>query len=333
MGAAAFKPASTTSSATTTTRYLHTDHLGGTHFVSDATGAVIEAIDYYPYGQNRVDTKVGTYTGEKRKYIGEEFDSATNLSYLNARYYNGARGNFLSEDPVFLGTEQNLEDPQALNSYAYANGNPITKSDPTGKSWQTFGQGAASPFVYAYNHPLQTAGVFALTTVAVLAAPVTVAVIGAAAGGYAIGTAGFSAYTAPNADARDYYIGQALTFTGLTAVGIKGSSSVSATKSTSRQTSGSPDFIVDVNGQVFPVPKGATGPVPVINKAGKVTGSAFTGGSGGENGQVTTMRIMDPNSSNPTGYIKYTNANKQGVNPNTGKTGTPAETHYPANTK
>ncbi len=134
MGAAAFKPATTTSNATTTTRYLHTDHLGGTQFVSDATGAVIEAIDYYPYGQNRVDTKVGTYTGEKRKYIGEEFDASTNLSYLNARYYNGARGNFLSEDPVFVGTNQNLGDPQTLNSYSYANGNPVNLKDPSGEN-------------------------------------------------------------------------------------------------------------------------------------------------------------------------------------------------------
>jgi len=40
----------------------------------------------------------------------------------------------LSEDPVFLGDpkQQVLTDPQSLNSYSYANDNPITKSDPTG---------------------------------------------------------------------------------------------------------------------------------------------------------------------------------------------------------
>lgn len=127
--------ATSSSAGTTTTRYLHTDHLGGTQFVSDATGAVIEAIDYYPYGEARLDTKVGSYGGEKRKYIGEEFDQSTNLSYLNARYYSGTRGSFLSEDPIFLGDpgKQNLQDPQTLNSYAYGNGNPIGNKDPSGK--------------------------------------------------------------------------------------------------------------------------------------------------------------------------------------------------------
>ena len=53
---------------------------------------------------------------------------------LNARYYSSAQGQFLSEDPVFLGnpSQQNLQDPQSLNSYSYANDNPIVKSDPNG---------------------------------------------------------------------------------------------------------------------------------------------------------------------------------------------------------
>ena len=56
-------------------------------------------------------------------------------AFLNARYYNSAQGQFLSEDPVFLGDpkSQVLTDPQSLNSYSYANDNPIVKSDPSGK--------------------------------------------------------------------------------------------------------------------------------------------------------------------------------------------------------
>jgi RHS repeat-associated protein len=71
--------------------------------------------------------------------------------FLNARYYDSSRGQFLSEDPVFweVGQTQDgkaaLSNPQALNSYAYANGNPITNKDPNGK----FGAAAALPFVYA----------------------------------------------------------------------------------------------------------------------------------------------------------------------------------------
>jgi hypothetical protein len=42
----------------------------------------------------------------------------------------------LSEDPVFLGDprQQVLTDPQQLNAYSYANDNPITQSDPTGRA-------------------------------------------------------------------------------------------------------------------------------------------------------------------------------------------------------
>lgn len=40
---------------------------------------------------------------------------------LQARYMDGSKGQFLSEDPVFLGVpaQQNLIDPQSLNSYSY----------------------------------------------------------------------------------------------------------------------------------------------------------------------------------------------------------------------
>ena len=52
---------------------------------------------------------------------------------MQARSDNPCRGQFLSEDPVFLGDQkqQVLTDPQSLNSYSYANDNPIIHSDLT----------------------------------------------------------------------------------------------------------------------------------------------------------------------------------------------------------
>lgn len=97
----------------------------------------------------------------------------------------------------------------------------------------------------------------------------------------------------------------------------------------------SPNFIVSPRGTVFPVPKGSQGPTPVINPSGKQTGSAFTGGMCGTNGQVDTIRIMDPtpprgNSPGyPDGYIKYENANGQGVDPYTGRTLSNSDSHFP----
>ena len=75
----------------------------------------------------------------QREYIGQMYDEASNLSYLNARYYDGNRGQFLSEDPVFLALPSNiLADPQQMNSYNYARSNPIRFSDPEGKSIEDF---------------------------------------------------------------------------------------------------------------------------------------------------------------------------------------------------
>jgi RHS repeat-associated protein len=96
----------------------------------------------------------------------------------------------------------------------------------------------------------------------------------------------------------------------------------------------SPDFIAAPDGQVFPVPPGATGPRPVVNPGGKQTGVHFSGGTGGENGKVSTIRIMDPTQPKgaspgyPNGYVKYENASKQPVSPVTGKTIPNSQAHY-----
>jgi RHS repeat-associated protein len=108
---------------------VHPDHLGSTNVVTDENGNVVQALDFYPYGSTRIS--VATSTNEKRQFIGQFTDNSA-LSYLQARYYDSGRGQFISEDPLFISAKQNLSNPQSLNSYAYANDNPITLSDPTG---------------------------------------------------------------------------------------------------------------------------------------------------------------------------------------------------------
>ncbi|MCZ8364627.1 MAG: hypothetical protein O9338_18260, partial [Microcystis sp. LE19-251.1A] len=95
------------------------------------------------------------------------------------------------------------------------------------------------------------------------------------------------------------------------------------------------NFVVSPKGTAYPVPKGAQGPAAVVNQGGKQTGVAYTGGAGGANGKVDRIRIMNPTPARgaspgyPNGYIKYENANGQGVNPITGRTVPNAESHYP----
>ena len=97
------------SATTATTTYLHPDHLGGTNVATDEDGAVTQTLDYYPYGTQRIAT--GSFS-EQRRFIGEEYDGDTEFSYLNARYYEGSRGQFLSQDPVFLGIGSGGQDRQ-----------------------------------------------------------------------------------------------------------------------------------------------------------------------------------------------------------------------------
>jgi RHS repeat-associated protein len=129
----------------TTVRYVHTDHLTGSNVVTDSSGVLVETLDYYPYGSIRLDTKVGNYAGERRKFAGTEYDTSTGLNQMGARYYSGGKGRFLSEDPVFLsvgspelkqktGLEfvQYLSNPQQFNSYSYTFNNPLKHIDNDG---------------------------------------------------------------------------------------------------------------------------------------------------------------------------------------------------------
>src|SRR5215831_14042050 len=101
------------------TRYFLPDHLNSTNVLTDASGPLIQALDYYPYGSTRISQTTSGFN-EQKQYVGRYQDPETNLNYLQARYYDSSKGEFLSEDPVFLGNpnEQVLTDPQSLNSYS-----------------------------------------------------------------------------------------------------------------------------------------------------------------------------------------------------------------------
>ena len=55
---------------------------------------------------------------------GQYFDKETNLHYNGARDYDPAIGRYIQSDPVGL--------LSGLNSYGYANQNPLSFTDPSG---------------------------------------------------------------------------------------------------------------------------------------------------------------------------------------------------------
>ncbi len=115
-----------------TLNHVHTDHLGGTNITTDTTGVITQTLDYYPFGDTRVD--VGA-DNETKQYTGYTKDASTGLHYAGARYYKNNIGRFISQDPAStFESERFLTDPQQLNTYTYARNNPIAYIDNNGEN-------------------------------------------------------------------------------------------------------------------------------------------------------------------------------------------------------
>lgn len=65
-------------------------------------------------------------------YTGQRADAATGLDYYGARYYDPLVAQFTSADDVLPGDGL---DPWGLSRYAYVEGNPIARNDPSGHCW------------------------------------------------------------------------------------------------------------------------------------------------------------------------------------------------------
>lgn len=114
--------------------YNHTDHLNSANVITREDGTIAERLEYYPFGSILHDTAP---LQERRKFAGHEYDGETSLSYMVARYYDGEKGKFLSQDPLFVHSpDKNINDPQQQNSYAYSRNNPIRYIDPNGEEAQ-----------------------------------------------------------------------------------------------------------------------------------------------------------------------------------------------------
>jgi RHS repeat-associated protein len=104
--------------------WLGSDHQGTALVaIDDATQRVTKRRQA-PFGATR--GTASTFPSEKG-FVGGTVDASTGLVHLGAREYDPAVGRFLSVDPVL-----DVADPQQLHGYAYANNNPVTRSDPTG---------------------------------------------------------------------------------------------------------------------------------------------------------------------------------------------------------
>jgi len=105
--------------------YLHGDHLGSTSLATDASGAKVSRVLYYPYGETRYSE--GALPTDYQ-YTGQRHETGFGLYDYNARYYDPLLGRFISADTVV----PEPSEPQDLNRYAYVRNNPLRFVDPSG---------------------------------------------------------------------------------------------------------------------------------------------------------------------------------------------------------
>jgi RHS repeat-associated protein len=102
------------------TYYYAMEEPGHVKALIDASNDVATRYDYTPWGE--VDA-TGTVT-QSLGYMAREYDETIGLYNVRARWYDPHQGRFVSEDPIGLAG--------GINPYAYAGGNPINHTDPSG---------------------------------------------------------------------------------------------------------------------------------------------------------------------------------------------------------
>lgn len=116
--------------------FYHGDHLGSTHFVTDAGGQLFEHREYFPFGGLFVDDSTGT---RRAPYLfaARELDDVTGYYPFEARSYDPETALWLSADPTLEdsfpagGAEADtppvgVYETRSLNPFAYAGQSPVT---------------------------------------------------------------------------------------------------------------------------------------------------------------------------------------------------------------
>jgi len=109
--------------------YIHTDHLGTPQKMTDSGQSLVwdgATSDPFLFGQLPISPAMNL------RLPGQYFDSETGLHHNGMRDYDPTLGRYIESDPIGLAG--------GINTYAYAGGNPLKWTDPTGTN-----SGSAGP--------------------------------------------------------------------------------------------------------------------------------------------------------------------------------------------
>ncbi len=116
----------------------HSDHLGSSSFLTDASGTPTQHLQYLPFGENYIEQRVTTDYYTPYTFSAKERDLETGYSYFGARYYDPNVSVWLSVDPMagkFPG----------WTPYRYGLNNPLNHIDHKGNiEWPLAGTTAVN---------------------------------------------------------------------------------------------------------------------------------------------------------------------------------------------
>ncbi|MCU7837114.1 MAG: RHS domain-containing protein, partial [gamma proteobacterium symbiont of Taylorina sp.] len=104
--------------------YIHSDHLGTPHSLSDENGVEVWYAEYDPFGKANINDDPdgdGISITFNIRLPGQYEDSESGLFYNYFRYYDPTLGRYITSDPIGL--------EGGLNTYAYVESNPLRYVD------------------------------------------------------------------------------------------------------------------------------------------------------------------------------------------------------------
>jgi RHS repeat-associated protein len=108
-----------------TLSYIHPDHLNTPQKMTNTSQAIVWDLITDPYGRQHSLTATSPRT-ENPRFAGQYFDAESGYHYNYFRDYDPKTGRYLQSDPIGL--------DGGINTYRYAEANPMRFTDPTGEN-------------------------------------------------------------------------------------------------------------------------------------------------------------------------------------------------------